>query len=198
MFQGLECYAGADLGSVSDITAVSYMITLDSKIYFFQKYYLPENSINISINKKQFKQWANDGYITLTEGNVTDYNYITNDLLTTNKSNELIQISYDSWNSVQWAIDATEADLNLKPFSQSTGSINKPTKELSRLIMSDNVIIQYNPVTNWMFQNVIIKEYNNNIRPDKSKRSNKIDGVMAIITNLGGFLNISHNGFNVW
>lgn len=197
-FDGQDCYVGVDLGSVSDITSISYMFTIEDQLIFFNRYYLPEYSLNTSVSKKQYKQWADDGYITITSGNVTDYSFILKDMIEINKTCQINLCSYDSWNATQFTIEATEAGLNMSPFSQSTSSLNRPTKELSRLVMSERVIIEENPVTTWMFNNVILREYGENIRPDKAKKSDKIDGVMSMLMSLGGYLNSNHFDFKVY
>lgn len=197
-FNGVPCWVGVDLAAVSDITAVSYLIQLDEHLYYLNEYFLPEHSLNSNKNRLMYKQFSEQGYINITEGNVTDYEYILKDIIKKNSTNEIELISYDSWNSTQFAISTTDAGFNMSPYSQSTNSINKPMKELSRLVMNGNLIIQENPVTKWMFNNVIIKEYNGNIRPDKNSRSEKIDGVMAMLMALGGYLNSPHYSFNVW
>ena len=72
-FNGLDCWCGVDLSSVSDVAAVSYMIQLDSKLYFFNDYYIPEDSVNTNINKDMFRNAGANGHINVTSGNVCDY-----------------------------------------------------------------------------------------------------------------------------
>lgn len=196
-FNSLDCWVGVDLGAVSDLTATATMIQLDEKLYFFINYYLPEYAHDSGVNLKQFKEWAQQGYISITGENGTDYKLITKDLIETSKDHFINQVSYDDWNSAQWAIDANEFGLFCIPYNQNLKKMNQPTKELARLIYNSNVVIQYNPVTEWMFNNVIIKEFNGNIKPDKSKNSNKIDGVISIITCLGGYLSSGRYTFNI-
>jgi phage terminase large subunit-like protein len=79
--------------------------------------------------------------------------------------------------------------LPLEPYSQSIGNFNKPTKELERLVLSDKVIIDDNEITRFCFRNVELKfDHNNNCKPVKYKDNNKIDGVIAMIEALGGYL----------
>ena len=135
----------------------------------------------------------------MIEGNVIDYDDIISDIKEMNKQYNIQLISYDSWNANQFAIDGTAEGFNMQPFSQSTGSINRPAKELSRLIMSDNkIFIENNPVTKWMFSNALVKEYGENIRIEKRTRNNKIDGVYSMITCLGGYLNSPNYCYNIW
>jgi phage terminase large subunit-like protein len=102
-------------------------------------------------------------------------------------------IYYDSWNSTQFAINATELGLPMIPFSQSIGNFNRPTKEFERLMLQGNVTLDKNEATMFCFRNVSIKtDHNENSKPVKYSDANKIDGVIAILTALGGYLTNIH------
>ena len=91
------------------------------------------------------------------------------------------------------AINATEQGINLLPYSMSIGSLNRPTKEIARLLLSGKVIMYTNPIDNFCFENVVIKrDFNDNERPTKETYNNKIDGVLAMVMALGGYLTTDH------
>lgn len=186
------CYVGTDLAAVGDMTAVSCMFTKDDddKLYFITEYFLPETALTESPNRELYKQWKRQGLLTITEGNVTDYTYITRMMLKRNSHISIRKVAYDSWNSTQWAIEATEQGLPLEPFSQSIGNFNRPTRELERLIRSQKVVFQTNEITRWMFRNVLLKhDHNDNVKPTKGgTQGQKIDGVIAILEALGIYL----------
>lgn len=187
---GTTCYMGVDLASVSDLTALSVMIPYDGKLYFKQYYYLPYSALSDNVNSEIYKEWKRLGYLTITDGNVTDYDYILKDILKINSTLYIDKIAYDQYNATQWAINATTEGLPLEPYSQALWSFNKPTKELERLIRSNKVVIDNNPITRWCFDNVCIKsDWNENVKPVKSQDMQKIDGVIAMIEALGIYLN---------
>ena len=129
------------------------------------------------------------GLLTVTSGNVTDYDYITNDLMRISNIINIQGVYYDSWNSTQWAIDATQKGLSLEPYSQNLANFNRPTKEFERLLLSDKVVLENNEITRFCFDNVCLKyDHNNNCKPVKYQDANKIDGVIAMLTALGGYL----------
>lgn len=188
-FAGFNCYVGVDLSAVSDLTAVSFLIDTDDKYYFFNHYYLPESALSENSNAELYKRWQRMGLLTITEGNVTDYDYITADLMRINKIIAINSIAYDTWNSTQWAIDATSKGLPLQPFSQALGNFNRATKEFERLILSNKIAIDDNEITRYCFRNVSLKfDHNDNCKPVKSVRQNKIDGVIAMLEALGVML----------
>lgn len=192
-FRDCECYIGVDLSATSDLTAVSYLIEKDNIYYFKTNYYLPESALIDKPDRETYKLWKQQELITITAGNVTDYDYITNDIVAASNILNIQKIGYDKWNATQWAIHATEIGLPLEEYPQTMGNFNRPTKELERLILSGNTIIDNNEITRWCFRNVELKsDYNGNVKPNKGIKSKKIDGVIAIIQALGMYLTVPH------
>ena len=192
-FRDCECYIGVDLSATSDLTAISYLIEKDNTYYFKTDYYLPESALVDKPDRETYKLWKQQGLITITAGNVTDYDYITNDIVAASNILNIQKIGYDKWNATQWAIHATEIGLPLEEYPQTMGNFNRPTKELERLILSGNTVIDNNEITRWCFRNVELKsDYNGNVKPNKGIKSKKIDGVIAIIQALGMYLTVPH------
>lgn len=193
---GEVCLGGVDLASVSDLTAISIMFPPNpDRNYYPDKFifkswcFLPDDSIDKSPNREFYKKCINLKQILTTPGNVTDYNYITDKLLQINEKTPIDDIAYDSYNATQFAIDADEKGLPLTPFAQGLGNFNRPTKEMERLILSGKVIIDANVVTRWCYQNVVLKsDYNENVKPIKSSKDQKIDIVISMIQSLGSYL----------
>lgn len=194
-FKDKLLYLSFDLASTSDLTCLSAMYE-DNGIYYFKNwYYLPQEALKTSTNKDNYKKWQRQGFLTVTQGNVTDYDYVMNDIQKLQDNSEgIVRISYDSWNATDFTIRLTEGGFNMKPYSQSIGSMNRPTKAIERLIMDGkNIVIDKNPITLFCFENSVPKpDYNDNIKIIKESYENKIDGVIAIIMNYGGFQEENH------
>lgn len=192
-FEEAFAYLGVDLGATSDLTCISCMIPYGEKYYFRNYYFLPSECLNTNPNRELYRLWQQQGNLIVTPGNVTDYDAVLNEIMKLNEQVQIVQLTYDSWNATQFAISATENGLPLVPFSQSIASLNRPTKELARLIMSGKVVMYDNPIDRFCFQNVVIKrDYNDNERPTKESYNNKIDGTVAMIMALGGYLTTQH------
>lgn len=184
-YAGCEAYLGVDLASVQDMTALCASIKKDNEIFSIFRYYVPEESLATRPDKELYKNWAKEGYLTITPGNVTDYEYITKDILDLSKVLRVKKIAYDEWNSTQWATNATKLKLPLEPYSQTVGNFNGPTRELERRILTGKIVIDNNPIIRWNFDNVVIRmDANGNIKPDKAKSASKIDGIIALIQSL--------------
>lgn len=195
-YSGMTCYVGVDLAAVSDLTAVSVLIPTDNKFVFKTWYFLPSDTLKTGVNSQSYLRYKRNGQLNVTPGNVTDYDYILNKIMALQTDYNLyIQgIYYDSWNATQFAINATAQGLPMFPYSQSIGSFNKPTKEFERLIKSDRVTIDNNDITRWCLSNVALKtDWNDNAKPVKSGAdSEKIDGVIAMLQALAGYLTTEH------
>jgi len=187
----LYSYLGADLSAVADITALAAMLKIEDKYYFKAWYFLPEESLTGNPNEAYYRQWSREGYLIVTDGNVVDYDYIRGVMKEIQDECPIIHVCYDAWNSTQWAIDCTEEGYPMQPFSQSIGNFSKTVKEFERLIKSGKVILDDNPITRWCFGNVELKvDHNENCKPIKEgmNKKKKIDGVIAILEALGGYL----------
>lgn len=192
-FKDCECYVGVDLAATSDLTAVTYMIEKEGIYYFKTDYYLPESALVEKPDRELYKYWKQMGFLKVTEGNVTDYDYITNDMVKASEIVNIRSVGYDKYNATQWAIHSTELGLPLQEYSQSLGNFNKPTREIERLILSGKAVIDNNEINRWCFKNVSLKaDHNGNVKPNKAVKSKKVDGVIAMIQALGMYLQVPH------
>lgn len=192
-FRDCECYVGVDLAATSDLTAVSYLIEKDGTYYFKTDYYLPESALKEKADRELYKFWKQQGLLKITEGNVTDYDYITNDMIAASEILNIQSIGYDKYNATQWAIHATELGLPLEEYPQTLGNFNKPTREMERLILSGKAVIDNNEINRWCFKNVSLKsDHNGNVKPNKAVKGKKIDGAIAMIQALGMYLQTPH------
>lgn len=188
-FPEATCYIGVDLASVSDLTAVSVLVPFEGYYYFKNYYYLPQSALYDNSNAELYKDWRRKGYLTITDGNVTDYDYVLRDIMKVNEKVFIDKIAYDSYNATQWAISATTEGLPLEPFSQALWHFNRCTKEFERLMKLGKVKLDNNEITRWCFSNVTLKyDHNDNVKPVKGSDQLKIDGTIAILQALGVFL----------
>lgn len=188
-FSGMDCYAGIDLSSTSDLTCASFMFPTEDKYYFKTLYYLPEAALHEKRFRDLYGEWRRHNLITITPGNVTDYDYILNDLMRIRDIVYIQKIAYDAWNATQFVINAEEKGFPMEPFSQALGNFNRPTKEMERLILSGRAVIDNNLINRHCFRNVTMaRDKNGNTKPSKQFEEKKIDGVIAKLEALGIYL----------
>lgn len=188
-YKGAEAFVGIDLSATSDLTCVAYMIPVDAAFLFKVYYYLPMAALTEKRHKELYNEWRRLGLLTITPGNVTDYDYILNDLRDKSEILFLNSVAYDPWNATQFVINATERGFNMTPYGQNLGNFNRPTKEFERLMLSGNAILDNNAVNRHCFRNVVMaRDSNGNVKPSKKYEEKKIDGVIAMLEALGSYL----------
>lgn len=194
-FRDWDAWAGVDLSSTSDLTAISFMVPTQGQIFWWNRYYLPEESLKEHRFKELYGKWRREGALIVTPGNVVDYDWILNDIIDVGRILNIQGIAYDSWNATQFVINATDAGLPMEPFSQTLGSFNRPTKEFERLMLSGQAFIDDNIINRHCIRNVALaRDRNGNTKPTKEHVEKKIDGVIPILESLGLWLNCPRFG----
>lgn len=187
---GKKCIAALDLAAVNDYCSLMLLFNEAERYQMLWWFYIPEDKYrqryDLQRENANIEAWVRDGYITVTDGNVTDYDYILADIEKIGQMYDITALAYDPWNSSTVASKLAERGINVQMFTQTIGNFAAPTKEFERLVGLGIVDHYDNPVARWMLSNVVIKEdVNGNRRPDKSKSSEKIDGIVAAIMALG-------------
>jgi len=183
------CYGGLDLATTGDFCALS-LFWPESKI-IKTWYWLPEDNVKRRNDQQgdAIRDWVRDGFITATDGNVTDYDFIRAKILELAEKYELKEIAYDRWNATQIVNDLVSDNITMYPFGQGFGSMSAPTKELERRVNKIDIFHDGNPVTRWMMGNVMLKrDPSDNIKIDKAKSGDKVDGPVSIVMALGTYL----------
>lgn len=185
----IEVYVGLDLSQVSDITsATGVAIMGDGTWRVFGKHYLPEDAIDNKYRKTTvpFRQWHEQGWLTLTPGNVVDYNWIKADLDHWLETLPVKEIVFDRYNSSQLVNDMLEQGAPMVSFGQGYLSMSPAMKELERRYLAGLIQHANDPVLNWAMSNVVAdQDPAGNIKPAKNKSSEKIDPAVALIMAVG-------------
>ena len=193
----IRAYVGIDIGSISDINTVSVMIKSDEKFYFKTYIFVPEETLKTNKNCEKYKEWANNNYIIVTKGNVSDYDVILLKLIEINNIIKIKGIFYDPWNAVCFLEKTHKLGLPLYSYTHSPTNVDWATAEFARLFMNGCIVIDYNPVVFWCFENCMLYLYDNeNVHsgcymPKKIKsKSGPIAAVISMIVALGGHYTI--------
>jgi phage terminase large subunit-like protein len=180
-----SCYGGLDLASVRDIAA--FVLYFDDG-YIDPYFFIPEDSVverskNENIN---YDQWVKNGYMIATPGNVIDYNFIKAKIIELCSKYTVKKIGFDRWNASQMVIDLLDQGLPMDKYGQGYASMSAPTKELEKRVYANEINHAGNPVLRWMCSNVMLSEDSaGNIKIDKAKSKEKVDGMVALVMALG-------------
>tara|TARA_R100001443_G_scaffold36154_1_gene50051 strand:- start:163 stop:825 length:663 start_codon:yes stop_codon:yes gene_type:complete len=191
-YKGMTAYAGLDLASVRDISAFVLIIPEDDRFTIIPYFFAPKDNAFIRSRRDQvdYIGWGKEGLMELTDGDVTDYNYIKKKIKEVAEVVNIKSIAFDRWNSSQIIIDISEDGLPCEPFGQGFASMNAPVKMLEALVLGKQINHGGNKVLRWMCSNLAMKsDPAGNIKMDKSKSSEKIDGMVALVMALGCYMN---------
>lgn len=188
---GRFCFAGIDLSSTRDLTALDLLFPPESEDEpwkLIPRFYMPGDNIKQrqDESKAPYVEWAQEGHIQITPGNVVDYDHIRKDIEQLGLQIQFRELALDRWNSTQLMTQLGDDGLMCVPFGQGFASMSGPSKEFEKLVLSRQIQHDGNPVMTWMVSNVAVKDDPaGNIKPDKARSREKIDGVVAAIMALG-------------
>ena len=189
--RGCKCWGGLDLSNVSDITAFVLLFHENEKFQLLPFFWIPEDKMLEKIRKENinYDKWSSLGFVKVTAGNVLDYDFVKADILQIVEMYDLQSTAYDRWNASQTIIDLQNEGMECSPFGQGYGSMGAPTKEFEKMVLTEKIEHFGNPVLRWMMASTVVKtDPAGNIKPDKEKSSQKIDGIVASIMALGEWM----------
>lgn len=187
---GRPCYGGLDLGSVSDLTALSWLFPKDdgSGYDVIWRFWTPEDNLE-ALDKRTAgaaSLWVNQGWLAVTPGNVTDYDFIREQILADMDAFDVLSVGYDRWNASQLVNDLTAESVPMVKVGQGVFSMSPALKEIQRLVLLGTKTAPMlrhggNPVMRWMVDNLsVATDASGNVKPDKANSADKIDGVSAL------------------
>ena len=185
--EGRVCYGGLDLSSTSDLTAFVLVFPPidDEETYAVLPFFwLPEEMLDVRVKRDHvpYDIWAQQGFIQTTEGNVVHYGFIESFIEKLGMRYDIKEIAFDRWGATQMVQNLEGLGFTVVPFGQGFKDMSPPTKELMRLVLDKKIAHGGQPVLRWMMDNIHIRtDPAGNIKADKERSTEKIDGVIATI-----------------
>lgn len=147
-------------------------------------FWIPEENVDLRVRRDHvpYDIWERQGFLKTTEGNVVHYGFIESFIGELGEKYNIREIAFDRWGAVQMSQNLEGMGFTVVPFGQGFKDMSPPTKELMKLVLEKRVAHGGHPVLRWMMDNVFIrKDPAGNIKPDKEKSTEKIDGAVAMI-----------------
>jgi phage terminase large subunit-like protein len=185
--KGRMCYGGLDLSSSIDITAFVLVfppIPGDDKYYVLPYFWIPEDNLKLRVRRDHvpYDIWEQQGFLKTTEGNVIHYGFIEKFIEELGTKYNIKEIAFDRWGAVQMVQNLEGLGFAVVPFGQGYKDMSPPTKELMKLTLEKRIAHGGHPVLQWMMDNIHVRtDPAGNIKPDKEKSTEKIDGAVAMI-----------------
>ena len=208
--EGRACYAGLDLSSTSDLTALvlAFPPTSEDEPYIALPFFwLPEETLSLRVRRDHvpYDQWAKRGYIQTTEGNVVHYGFIERFICELGERYDIREIAHDRWNATMMVQTLEDDGFTMVPFGQGFKDMSPPTKELMRIVLEHKLCHGGHPVLRWNMDNAFVRtDPAGNLKLDKEKSTEKVDGAVALVMaldramkNQGGDSVYNHRGLIV-
>ena len=198
-FADVPCWKGLDLNSKEDLACDIKLFRIgegsDAHYYVIEpRFYLPEAAAE-DADKRHYQGWAEQGYLTVTDGEIIDFREIKADLLDDLNDLDVQEIGYDPWGATLLISDlVAEAAAPVVEVPQRVNVLSEPMKWVAALMKAGRIHHDDSPVMTWCMANVTAKEdANENVFPRKERAQNKIDGAVALIMALSRAMSPEHD-----
>ena len=187
MLEGRVCYGGLDLSSTTDLTSFCLVFPPEDEeepYYVLPYFWVPEDTLELRVKRDHvpYDLWNRQGYLETTEGNVVHYGYIEKFIERLGERFNIRDIAFDRWGATQMSQDLENMGFTVVPMGQGFASMSPPTKELMKLTLERKIAHGGHPVLRWNMDNIFIRtDPAGNIKADKAKSTEKIDGAIAMI-----------------
>ena len=185
-FAGEKCWSGLDLAQKKDFAAYVKVFDRKDTWYVFTRLYLNELAVHESGNA-HLSGWARSGYVQVTDGDITDFDVLAEDMRADCKQFDMQEIAFDPALSMYFASKLIEEGLPLVEIAQRALFFTPPLLQVENLVLEKKLKFDGNPVMTWMVSNLVVKvsKFNELRSPTKERPENKIDGPMAMLMALG-------------
>lgn len=184
---GLIAWAGFDLASKFDLSAWTLLVPDGNEVHALWRFWLPESALPHldKHNEGRFTRWAREGWITVTEGNVVDYQRIYSDIEQDARDFDIRAADADQWSMapVIQEIEKRTGVWEIDAYNQTYQRISPGMTELMALVVEERFRSHGNPVARWCFENVEVMKAPFNpdlirpVKPERDKSGKRIDGV---------------------
>ena len=203
--EGKACYGGLDMSSKIDLSAFVLVFPPQDELQDYTvliKFYCPEETIMLRSRQDavHYEVWEEQGFITATPGNVIDEGFIEKDVLEAAEKYSLQEMGFDPWGATAISNRLYNSHgIKMVEVRQGTKSMSEPAKDILVKVMEGNLAHGGHPVLRWCTDNlVMVQDANENIRPDKEKATERIDGFVALINAWNRITNVEEAGPSVY
>ena len=182
--EGQVCWGGIDLAMALDMSAFVLLFEVDDWWVVLPRFYVPEDTVSKRVHqdKLPYDTWVEQGLLTATPGNVTDFNYIRSDILEATERYQIKSLGYDPYKATHLALQLQDDGLPMVEVRQGPPSLSEPMQKLEAKVIAHELCHGANPILTWNAGNIVVRaNVNGDIAPDKGKSQEKIDGMVALI-----------------
>jgi phage terminase large subunit-like protein len=188
-YAGRECFAGLDLASTGDLTALSLVFPEpDGSFATFPFFWVPEETLTKRRRQEDsaFRDWVSEGHLMTTPGDVTDYDFIRTYIHGLADKFQIKEVAADPWNAQQIMTQFVNDGLNVVKFRQGFITMSPACKEFERVVIGKLIKHNGHPVLRWNMSNIeLSRDAADNIKINKAKSQDRVDGAVSTVMALG-------------
>ena len=185
-------FAGLDLASVRDLTALLFVARDEDGVYdVLCRFWCPEEGITARARRDgvPYEDWVRDGYLIATPGGVTDYDFVKTEAIALADKHEIREVGYDRWNATQLATDLSGEGATMVAISQNHSGLTPGWRELEKAVLERKIRHGGHPILRWMAGNAEVElDSSGNAKPSKRLSSERIDGIVALDMAIGRWI----------
>jgi phage terminase large subunit-like protein len=185
---GRRAWLGLDLSSKRDLSALACVIPDDEGGYDVAvDFWCPKENIAVRTveDRVPYALWVDQGYLTATPGNIVDYSFIKARIAALCSQYEVVNLAVDPWNAQDLIAQLMADSIPVVEVFQTLARLTTASKMFEALILSRQLRHTGNPVLTWNVTNAVARmDGNENIKADKERSAERIDGLSAIISAL--------------
>jgi len=190
-------WVGMDLSTTTDLTSLGMVFKVDDKYVIKQHSFMPEDKLYERINSDNvpFDLWEQQGHLTTTPGSVIDYSFVESYLMNMrDEGYDIQEINYDKWNATHFVQQLEQEGFTMVEIPQMLRHLSGPTKGFRESVYGKNIIHFDDPLLTWAIGNAVQKQdAQENIMLDKSKSTERIDPIAAVINAFSRAMNNETN-----
>lgn len=185
--RGKRCYGGLDLSTTTDLSAFVLEFPpqpgLDKWVVLFHAW-RPAATV-IDAEKRDhvpYRDWARAGYLTLSDGDMVDFDMIKSTILEASRLYKLQMVGVDPYLSREISGSLQKSNINVVEIRQNMADMSPPMKDLEKLLRGGQMVHEHNTCARTCFGNVrCVIDGNENYKPMKNKSTGRIDVAVAWI-----------------
>jgi phage terminase large subunit-like protein len=193
-FAGQPCWIGADLASLDDLAAVALLFKRDDGLIGFVRCYLPARVVEArSRAVPEYRHWARDGILTLTDGNMTDFGRVETDLRGWCRQFQVRDLVFDQYSSAQITSNLFNSGLPARVEPKNPKTFTPAARELEARVLAGLFRHDGNSCLTWQASNCVVnRRYEDSLMPTKvqAESPRKIDAIDALLLAIGGYLRV--------
>jgi len=183
------CCVGVDLSKSIDLTADGFVILLKDGRYAISAHgFMPKNTLrkHEKGDRIPYRQWAEEGWCSITEGDVTDDRFIIQHIHDTELNNKwkIKEVCFDPYSARQFSNVMGGEGYICVGIRQGVQTLSEPTKKFREFVLQGKLVHDGNPLLTWCLSNAFeICDNNGNIKLSKKHKDDtqRIDLIAAVI-----------------